>query len=235
MAARRRGGETRPDGRGRQRGRPPIETVVRNQGLIARRHEEIFRAASRVFIARGYHQATVREIAAEAGLSLGGLYSYVRTKEDILYLVFDRLTTVLRESIRRAADGIEDPVERVRAALRADLETTERYQDEILLMYQETKSLGRRSVHAVLAREAEYVALWQDVLEAGRSRGSLKGDPRLAADLISFLCSIVALRRWSLSRRFSSHAFRDGLVAFVLRGLGLSEEETHARAALARR
>src|SRR3989337_3574158 len=82
--------------------RRSITTIVRDPELVQQRHEQIFRAASRVFISRGYHAATVREIAAEAGLSLGSLYSYIRTKEDILYLVFERLTTALRENIRPA-------------------------------------------------------------------------------------------------------------------------------------
>jgi AcrR family transcriptional regulator len=200
-----------------------IETVVRDEGLVAQRHEEIFRGASRVFISRGYHQATVREIAEEAGLSLGGLYSYVRTKEDILYLVFDRLTTTLRESMRRAIEGVDDPVDQIRAALRADLETTERYQDEILLMYQETKSLDRAGRRAVLAREAEYVGFFEEILKAGYRRGLFQGDPRLAADAIAFLCSIVALRRWNLGRRFTSDETREGLVDFILRALGARE------------
>ncbi|MBI1963110.1 MAG: helix-turn-helix transcriptional regulator, partial [Candidatus Rokubacteria bacterium] len=110
------------------RPRRSIETVVQDKDLVVRRHDEIFRAASRIFISRGYHAATVREIAQEAGLSLGGLYSYIRTKEDILYLVFDKLTTSQREAMRRAIEGIDDPVEQIRAALRADLKTTEQYQ-----------------------------------------------------------------------------------------------------------
>jgi AcrR family transcriptional regulator len=214
--------------------RRPIETVVRDEGLVAQRHEEIFRAASRVFISRGYHQATVREIAEEAGLSLGGLYSYVRTKEDILFLVFDKLTTTLRDTMRDAIKGIDDPVEQMRAALRADLETTERYQDEILLMYQETKALGRASMRAVLEREADYVRFFEQILEAGYARGRFRGDPRLSADLISFLCSIVALRRWNLRRRFASGEVRDGLIAFMLRALGAGEGDGDASAPLAR-
>jgi AcrR family transcriptional regulator len=137
--------------------RRSIATIVRDPDLVEQRHEQIFRAASRVFISRGYHAATVREIAGEAGLSLGSLYSYIRTKEDILYLVFERLTTALRESIRLALKGISDPAEQMRAALRANIRTIERYQDEILLMYQETKSLDRDSLHHVLAGEADYV------------------------------------------------------------------------------
>jgi len=197
-----------------------IETVVRNKDLIAQRHEEIFRAASRVFIARGYHTATVREIAREAGLSLGGLYAYIKTKEDVLYLVFDKLTTTLRENMRRAVEGLDDPVEQMTAALRADLGTTERYQDEILLMYQETKALDRASKHAVLSREADYVKFFEDILRAGFERGAFKGDPQLAADIIAYLCSILALRRWNLHSRFPAEEAREGIIQFILRGLG---------------
>lgn len=200
-----------------------ITTIVQDQGLVARRHEQIFRAASRIFISRGYHAATVREIAQEAGLSLGSLYSYIRTKEDILFLVFQRLTNTLREEIRRAIAGIDDPAEQMRAALRADLETTERYQDEILLMYQETKSLDRESLHHVLAGEADYVRFFEDILRAGYDRGVFRGDPRLTADIITYLCSVVALRRWNLRQRFTRDEIADGLVSFILHGLGVMD------------
>ncbi len=214
----------RASARPKRRHRRPIETLVQDKDLVAQRHDEIFRAASRVFISRGYHTATVREIAQEAGLSLGGLYSYIRTKEDILYLVFDKLTTTLRENMRHAIEGIEDPVEQITAALRADLKTTEQYQDEILLMYQETKSLDRASQRAVLSREADYVRFFEDILRAGYERGVFTGHPQLSADIIAYLCSILALRRWNLRSRFSSAEAQDGLVQFVLRALGASNE-----------
>lgn len=200
-----------------------ITTIVRDKDLIAQRHDEIFRAASRVFISRGYHEATVRMIAREAGLSLGGLYAYIKTKEDILYLVFDKLTTTLRDNMRHAIEGIDDPVEQIRAALRADLKTTEEFQDEILLMYQETKSLDRGSRRAVLDREADYVAFFEQILTSGSQRGLFKGDPRLAADAIAFLCSLVALRRWHLRPRFATAELQEGLVDFMLRALGVQE------------
>jgi AcrR family transcriptional regulator len=200
-----------------------IATIVRDPELVQQRHEQIFKAASRVFISRGYHAATVREIAEEARLSLGSLYSYIRTKEDILYLVFERLTTALRESIRLAMKGITDPVEQIRAALRANLETIEHFQDEILLMYQETKSLDADSLHLVLAGEAEYVRYFEEILEAGYRQGAFKGEPRLSADIITYLCSLIVLRRWNLKRRFSPEATIDGVIAFILRGLGVPD------------
>jgi AcrR family transcriptional regulator len=205
--------------------RRSIATVVQDKDLVEQRREEIFRAASRVFISRGYHAATVREIAREAKLSLGGLYAYIGTKEDLLYLFFDRITTTLRDAMRSAIEGLDDPVARIRAALRAGLETTEKYQDEILLMYQETKSLGRASRRAVLNREADYVAFVEEMLRDGYVRGVFKGDPRLAADAVTYVCSITALRRWSLNARLTRDQVREELVNFILRGLGVPVDD----------
>jgi hypothetical protein len=72
----------------------------------------------------------------------------------------------------------------------------------------------------VLSREAEYVRFFEDILRLGYERGVFKGDPRLSADIITYLCSILALRRWNLRRRFSSDEAREGMIAFMLRGLG---------------
>jgi len=208
--------------------RRSISTIVQDPQLVQQRHEQIFQAATRVFISRGYHEATVREIAEEAGLSLGSLYSYIRTKEDILYLVFERLTAALRESIRAAMQGVTDPVEQIQAALRANLETIKRYEDGVLLMYQETKSLDQESLHHVLAGEASYVKFFEDILEAGYRQGVFKGEPRLSADVITYLCSLIALRRWNLRRRFTGDEAIDGLIAFILRGLGVPDRTEEA-------
>ncbi len=202
-----------------------IPTVVRDAKLVEARRDQIVKAASRVFVSRGYHEATVREIADEAGISLGSLYSYISTKEDMLYLVFERMTTTLRTNIRDAIQGIDDPVDQIRAALEADLRTTEQYQDEILLLYQESKSLDPGSLKEVLAGEADYVRFFEDILKAGYARGVFKGDPRLSADVIAYLCSILSLRRWNLRRRFATEEAQGGLIAFILRGLGVEPDE----------
>ncbi len=196
-----------------------VHTVVRDTELVAQRHGEIVRAATRIFISKGYHGAGVREIAEAAGLSLGGLYTYVKTKEDILYLVFRRISTTLQECVRRDVAGIDDPADRVAAALRATIRTAGQYQDEILLMYQETKSLGRKSLHNVLAEESHYVGLFEDVLQAGYDQGLFIGNPKLGADIVAYLCTIVVLRRWHLGRRFSSEEIENGVIDFILGGL----------------
>ena len=52
---------------------------------------QMIRAAVTLFKEKGFHRATTREIAKEAGFSIGTLYEYIRTKEDVLYLVCDSI------------------------------------------------------------------------------------------------------------------------------------------------
>lgn len=49
---------------------------------------EITRAAYRLFVERGYHGTSMRDIAREAGTALGGIYNHFASKEDIFLTVF---------------------------------------------------------------------------------------------------------------------------------------------------
>ena len=57
---------------------------IKNEGLIESRRKQIVQGAVKVFSEKGFHKATVREIADAAGVTMGTMYNYVRTKEDIL-------------------------------------------------------------------------------------------------------------------------------------------------------
>ncbi len=52
------------------------------------RRQQIMAAAYRCFAKKGFHQATMRDIYAEAGLSAGAIYHYFRSKEEIIEASF---------------------------------------------------------------------------------------------------------------------------------------------------
>jgi AcrR family transcriptional regulator len=68
---------------------------------IGERYEGILSAACDVIARRGYHQASIREIARAAGLSLAGLYHYVGEKDELLFLVLGRSLDRLLASLDR--------------------------------------------------------------------------------------------------------------------------------------
>jgi AcrR family transcriptional regulator len=72
--------------------------VARARGGAAR--DELLAAALRVFARRGYRQAGVDEIAAEAGYSKGALYWHFASKEELLRaLLEERIDAPMREMV----------------------------------------------------------------------------------------------------------------------------------------
>jgi AcrR family transcriptional regulator len=58
-------------------------TVTRGE----RTQAEIVQAAHRLFLNHGYHGTSMRQIASEAGVALGGIYNHFASKEDIFIAV----------------------------------------------------------------------------------------------------------------------------------------------------
>lgn len=61
-----------------------------NVQLQADRRSEIIAAAQRCFARSGFHQTSMQEICAEAGMSPGNLYRYFRSKEEIIADIAER-------------------------------------------------------------------------------------------------------------------------------------------------
>ena len=89
---------------------------------IGARYDGIITAACDVIARRGFHQASIREIAREAGLSLAGLYHYVGGKPELLFLVLDRSLDRLIADLDRALAAERTPQDRLGALIRTHLE-----------------------------------------------------------------------------------------------------------------
>ncbi|HEY5350061.1 MAG TPA: TetR/AcrR family transcriptional regulator, partial [Candidatus Lustribacter sp.] len=78
----------------------PAGAGLRERGKSARR-ARICAAADRIFRAKGYDQATLREIAAAAQVGAGTIFSYVRDKRELLMMVVnDELGAVTENAFR---------------------------------------------------------------------------------------------------------------------------------------
>jgi len=64
-----------------------LKTTIKAQ----RTREHIFEVALRLFGSKGYAETTLRDIAKEAGVSLGLTYRYYASKEDLLLVLYERL------------------------------------------------------------------------------------------------------------------------------------------------
>ncbi len=93
-----------------------VSEVVRGETRAAYR-EAILDAATRVFGQRGFHDARIANIAAEAGVAAGTVYNYFKNKEEVFRSILERTDELLFQRIVSNQD-LADPIERMRASLR---------------------------------------------------------------------------------------------------------------------
>jgi AcrR family transcriptional regulator len=96
--------------------------------------DRIERAALRVFARLGFRRATVRDVAAEAGVAQGLLYHYFRGKEALLRAVFERGARDVAASFAAAAQGAT-PRERLARLVRVTLDIVAEHRDYWRLHY----------------------------------------------------------------------------------------------------
>src|SRR5260370_18190560 len=95
-----------------------IPTTVKDQELVAQRRAEIVDVATRLFLERGFHKTSIRDIARAFPFNLASLYMYVASKEDILFLVAQHLIDEKASAMAAVETTDGDPPEPVPTALR---------------------------------------------------------------------------------------------------------------------
>jgi len=198
-----------------------IPTQVKNQDLVQRRRRQIVDAAVELFIQNGFHKTTTRQIAKAAGVSIGSLYEYVATKDDVLYLVCDAIHA---EMERGMADALQQQVDRQSNALaeviRGYLLVCDRMSDHILLIYQETQSLPRKWRQVVLENEVRITGFFTRALAHPMASGDIPLLSEAAMDLIAHNIAVIGhmwtFRRWFLSCHYTIDDYIKHQTAFIL-------------------
>jgi AcrR family transcriptional regulator len=113
---------------------PSIASRLTREQSKAQTRQRLLGAARTVFARRGYHGASVEEIAAEAGFSTGALYSNFHGKEDLFLALMDDVTDAYCAEIAAEVDGVSTIGERARGGARHWMEIVER-EPEMLMLF----------------------------------------------------------------------------------------------------
>lgn len=197
-----------------------IPTLVKDSSLVEERRAKIVDAAVGLFISKGYHQSTTREIARAAGFSIGTLYEYIESKEDVLYLVCESIHTEMEAQLREALGEQDSTIDRLEGAIEKYIRVCDRMQDSILLIYRDTASLSKESQRYVLQNEQRIADIFAEILEAGVADETFKLDNdgafRLMAHNIVVLGHMWAFRRWFLRGKFTLDEFIDQQTSLIM-------------------
>ena len=129
------------------------------------RLDHLLAQAARVFADKGYHSTTMRDLAAASGMSLAGMYYYVRGKEELLATIQERcFTRVLEGAERAVAARTGDPVERLQAFIRHHVTFFAAHMPEMKVLSHEAASPTGERLRRIGAIKRRYVDLLEGLL-----------------------------------------------------------------------
>jgi AcrR family transcriptional regulator len=144
--------------------------------------DDILLAAARIFEEKGYHAASMQDIAQAVELQKGSLYHHVESKQDILLALLDEaLEKILEKLIEIHSQNIT-PVEKLRLAMDSYLSFLAENRSISSVLLLEHRSLKPEYKELHIPNRDQVEKIWQEIINAGIKQGYFKtAQPGLTA------------------------------------------------------
>jgi len=184
-----------------------VPTQIKNPDLVRERRRHIIDSTVKLFIQHGYHKTTTRMIAKASSFSIGSLYEYISSKEDLLYLVCKTIHEEVQEAVENALSKTDMGKEQLAQVISQYFYVCDRMGDHILMMYQVTQFLPEKWKAKVLTNELNITKIFINALSSLSGKNNFpKLDNKivnLVGHNISVLGQMWAFRRWHLKNNFN--------------------------------
>jgi AcrR family transcriptional regulator len=155
--------------------------------------ERILVAAARVMEREGFANASLRQIAEEAGMTKAGLYYHVASKEVLLFALHERFASKLRDSAHRTAEADLSATEKLRELIKQTVQTAGTYHSEGTVFLREYSHLSGEMAVAISEERDHFRTDFETVINEGIASGEFRsGDAHLDALAILGACNFTA-------------------------------------------
>ena len=170
---------------------------VRNERIAVRNLARIIEATLAIANRKGFAAMSLRDLAKRTGLSLGGLYAYIRSKDDLVAMIQTFGGRQTERVIRERLNGVAEPERRLAVAIRTHLYLSEVMRPWFFFLYMEARHLAPSERRQAVAMEQATERLFADLIAEGQADGRFRAvDPLVAAGLLKAL-----LQDWYLKHR----------------------------------
>ncbi len=129
--------------------------------------DDVLDAAAQVFRQKGFHGASMSDIAAAVNVQKASLYHHVTSKQEILLALLDRALAMLTEHISSISSQNISPDQKLRLMIRGYLTGLAENADLTSVLLFEHRSLDKKSHTKHVPLRDKFEKLWRDVLDEG--------------------------------------------------------------------
>ncbi|RJP88880.1 MAG: TetR/AcrR family transcriptional regulator [Desulfobacteraceae bacterium] len=180
----------------------PSSIKIKKQAVAVKNLAKIFNTALALSNEKGFQSMSLRDLSRTSKMSMGALYSYFTSKEELLEMLQNQGRRLTRKVLSSQIDVNAGPEEMLRTAIRSHLFLTEVMQKWFYFSYMETKNLEKAHQKKSIEGELETEQLFIDILEAGnREKLFDVARPVLTASVIKAMLQDWYVKRWKYARR----------------------------------
>lgn len=179
--------------------------------------QKIISATLLISNSSSFHSMSLRDLSREADVSIGSLYSYIGSKEQLSAMIVGHVLFLVDTVLTPPSDPAVTAGERLRWLLRTHIHLSEAMQPWFFFAYMEAKSFDRRVRRMAIDSELRTERLVAECLAAGRAAdGSAAADPTMTASLVKPLLQDWYVKRWKYQRRaVDPDSYADRVIRFV--------------------
>ncbi len=189
----------------------------------------ILKAAEKIFSRKGFHEATITEIAKMAKASEATIYDYFSTKEELLFAIPAEGSGQLYQGNLELLRYIHGAGNKLRCLIYRMLELYQKrpdYANVSVLILKVNRNFVKTESYKVIQKSA---SLMIDVIKEGMASGEFKSDinPFLARSMIWGIIEHLTIRRGVLDKNYDLLAIAEDIVKLVFSGImSPSEDKT---------
>ncbi len=191
------------------------------QDKIEMRKENILKAAEHIFAQKGFHEATISDIAKLASVSEGTIYEYFNNKENLLFQIPENLTRRVRDEAIANAGLIKGAANRLRAIAYIYLKVYQENPDYAvitLLILKSNKKFRETEGYRLITKSLGDV---YRVVEKGIANGEFRDDldPYVAGSVLIGAVDHVAINWLMSDRKRNLLEFVDPILDTIMEGM----------------
>jgi len=170
---------------------------IKKEHVAVKNLGRIIESTLRLANAKGFHAMSLRDLCADSGLSVGGLYAYIKNKDDLTHLIQSHGFILTRRTMLAYTRDVPSAPEKLFAAVRTHLYLSELMPAWFSFSFMEAKSLPPKEKKQAIATELEIENILYDIIAQGIGAGDFRPiDARLLASVIKAM-----MQDWYLKRR----------------------------------
>ena len=188
-------------------------TGVKRRASALENLEKIFGATFKLANEVGFRAMSLRDLCRETGISMGGLYGYIDSKDQLADMIED-VVRHASEELPRMFRHVEAPLDRLESLARASIYLSEILQPWFYFVYMDSRSLGHQQRAMAKQSELSIQAELAAIIAAVEPRP--QGDPALLAAHFLALFQDWYVKRWKYgAARVHVDDFADSTVRVI--------------------